>query len=138
MMRQMARVRTGLARVSSYLSLANFGILLGIVLKWLHGVVAPDIWFVVWMAGGYTIAAALVVVVALIDHKFVWPQEMGVSQSVNPLTTLPVLHVVWVLSELRARGVDTEGIREEVIEALRMSGRHKEFLKFEDIVKARD
>lgn len=135
-MRTFASIRMGATRVSSYLGLANFAMLFGVVLRWAHGWAAPDVWFPGWMVGGYVLATIGVAVLAWIDRRFVWGHEQSISQSVNPMSRVQPLMVAWALEDMESNGVDVSGMREDLVDAFRMSGRDGDFRRFERMLRS--
>lgn len=96
----MANTRSGLVRVSSYMGLMNFLILIGIALRWVHSVMAPDVWFPVWMGGGFFLAFIGLGLMAWIDRRWVWPREIGINQGVNPITAVWAIQAAYLVSEM--------------------------------------
>jgi high-affinity Fe2+/Pb2+ permease len=136
-MRWLARIRTGLARTASYLALFNFAILAGIMLRWLHGGLAPSAPFILWMVVGYLVLALVVAGVAWVDHRYVWPAELGVSQAINPLTTLTVFRLAVLLRDLEREGLDTNEVRRHIVMALSSNGHEKDLERWEKMLGGR-
>lgn len=116
---KLASIRSGLMRMSSYMGMINFLILMGIVLRWVHGSIAPDANFLLWMISGFIFTATGLVIAAWIDRKWIWPREVGINQKVNKIT------VVWALqaAELMHYMGDRDLVLEKSVEdAMERSG----------------
>jgi hypothetical protein len=120
--RFLGEVRSALVRVSTYLGVANFLVLMGIVARWLHGVVSPGFPFLLWMACAFVVLVCLVAFGAWVDRRFIWRQELAIAAQQNPVAGLVVL-----LAEESLRGTPHESEAQRLIEE--MSKRRKVVVK---------
>lgn len=112
-----AKARTTLARTSTYLSLANFTILLGITLKWLHNSILPNSNFILWMTLGYSTALISILTLSKIDRKSIWPQELNIHQSINPLTPILILQAANIVASHPENEILCKEITKRMVEA---------------------